>query len=215
MKPEIDVIIFDCDGVVIDSGADIANAVQYTMKYFGVPFIESSEIISYLGKGPEVLIRRCFKDCSEEIIQLAVPFYRGHYIKNCIIDTKLNNNVKETLEYFKNKKIAMVTNKPEDMTKKILTGLGVDDYFKLIIGPESVKNTKPHPEGLLKVLSTFGVEASKAIMIGDSNYDIEAGKSAGMYTCGVTFGLGSIEELTKSGPDFMIGDMFELVRVIG
>lgn len=214
MKPKIDTIIFDFDGVIVDSGADIANAVLYTLQYFGRPLLPREEIISYVGHGMESLIQRSFKDCGKEVISRAIPVYKKRYLDNAIVETRLYDNVKYTLEFFKQKNIGVVTNKPEDLAYKILEGLGVRDYFKIIVGPESVKNMKPDPEGLLKVISHFGGQPDKTIMVGDSYTDVQAGRRAGTMTCGVTYGLGDTEELKKESPDFLIDDMKELTDII-
>ncbi|MEN6462245.1 MAG: HAD-IA family hydrolase [Syntrophomonas sp.] len=218
MKFKVNVVVFDFDGVIIDSGADIASAAQDTLKVFNRPVLSKDEIISYVGHGAEVLIRKCFKDCSEEVIEQAIPFYKKYYLDNALIETKLYPNVKETLKVIKedneDKKIALVTNKPEEITKKILAGLGIRQYFDLIMGPESVKKIKPDPEGIRKVLDTFGIAAEKAIMVGDSYVDVEAGRNAGTNTCGVTYGLGNKEDLIKAAPDFYISDMSQLLEHI-
>jgi phosphoglycolate phosphatase len=215
MKFKVNVVIFDFDGVIIDSGADIASAAQHTLKVFNRPVLSKEEIISYVGHGAEVLIRRCFKDCNKEIIEQAIPFYKKYYLDNALIETTLYPNVKEMLKVIKgqgeDKKIALVTNKPEEISKKILAGLGIRQFFDLILGPESVKKIKPDPEGISKVLDTFGIAAEKAIMVGDSYVDVQAGKNAGTNTCGVTYGLGNKEALTESAPDFYISDMSQLL----
>jgi phosphoglycolate phosphatase len=214
MKYKIDVIIFDFDGVIVDSGSDIANAVNYTLNAFGQSQLPREEIISYVGRGAKNLIRDCFKDADEETIGKALPIYLEYYMEHAIIDTVLYPNVKETLEYFRDKKLGVVTNKPEELTKRILEGLGVREYFEVVLGPESLTHMKPHPEGLLKVLEAFGTNAEDALMIGDSYTDIQAGKSAGTYTCGVTYGLGAVEVLSAESPDFLIGDMLQLTQRI-
>lgn len=217
MKFEVNVVIFDFDGVIIDSGADIASAAQHTLKVFNRPVLSEDEIISYVGHGAEALIRRCFKDSSEELIKQAVPFYKKYYLDNALIETKLYPHVKETLKVIKEleeKEIALVTNKPEDISRKILAGLGIRQFFDLILGPESVKKIKPDPEGIKKVLAALGIAREKAIMVGDSYVDVQAGKNAGTITCGVAYGLGNKEELIKSAPDFLISDMSQLLEYI-
>ena len=185
MKLKIDLIIFDFDGVIIDSGADIANAINYSLKHFDKAELSKEEIVGYVGHGAEYLIRQCFKDANDELVKEAESFYKKYYLDHCVEETKLYINLKDTLEFFKNKKMAIVTNKPENLTKKILKELLILDYFDLIVGPESVTQLKPNPEGLIKVLQTLNETASKAIMIGDSYTDIEVGRKAGMNTCGV------------------------------
>lgn len=218
MKYQVDAVIFDLDGVIIDSGADIAAGVQHILQLFRRPVLSKDEILSYVGHGAEVLIRRSFKDCPEELIKQAIPVYKKYYLDNALIETRLYEHVHESLEYIKgqmgNKKIALVTNKPEDIAEKILEGLGVKEYFDLLLGPESVKRMKPDPEGIIKVLNELGIAVEKAIMVGDSHTDIEAGRSAGTVTCGVTYGLGDTDELIKASPDFLIRDMASLLEYI-
>jgi phosphoglycolate phosphatase len=214
MKLKLEILVFDFDGVIVDSGVDIANAVNHTLRYFNKPVLSKDEIISYVGHGAEYLIRQCFKASSEEQIKKALPYYKEFYLEHCVVETKLYDNLKETLEFFMTKKMAVVTNKPESITKKILYELEVLSYFDLIIGPESVKELKPNPEGLLKVLKVFGGRPEKAIMIGDSYTDIEVGRNAGMHTCGVTYGLGDINKLLESSPDFLINDISKLKELV-
>lgn len=215
MKYPVNLIIFDFDGVIIDSGQDIASAVQHVLKLFNQPVLSRKEIITYVGHGVEYLIRKCFKDCDDDTIKQVIPIYRKHYLENAVIKTRLYEHVEETLEYIRksgeNNKIALVTNKPEDLTYKILEVLGVKQYFDMAVGPESVKKMKPDPEGILQVLEHFNLPPQKAIMVGDSYVDVEAGKNAGTLTCGVTYGLGDREELIKSSPDILINHIAELL----
>jgi 2-phosphoglycolate phosphatase len=208
------VLIFDFDGVIIDSRDDIAGAVEYSLKHFGRPPLPRDEIISYIGWGADNLIRSCFKGCDDEVIRKAISFYKKYYLDNSVKETKLYKNVEETLDFFKGKKIALVTNKPEDISLSILDKLGVADRFNIVIGPESLKKLKPDPEGILKALDAFGEDPKKTIMIGDTYTDVEAGKAAGTYTCGVTYGIGSTEDLLKASPDYIVDDIIKLTDII-
>ncbi len=218
MKYPVNLIIFDFDGVIINSGQDIASAAQHVLKLFDRPVLSQEEIISYVGHGVQYLIRNCFKGCDDDFIEQVIPIYRKHYFENAVVETRLYKHVEETLEYIKktgeDNKIALVTNKPEDLSDKILDLLEVKQYFDVVVGPESVKKMKPDPEGILQVLEQFKISPRQAIMVGDSHVDIEAGKNAGTITCGVTYGLGDREELIKSSPDILINDMAELLTHI-
>jgi phosphoglycolate phosphatase len=218
MKYPVNLIIFDFDGVIIDSGQDIASAVQHVLKLFDQPVLSREEIIGYIGHGVEYLIRKCFKSCDDDTIKQVIPIYRKHYLENAVVETRLYEHVEETLEYInkpgEDNKIALVTNKPEDLTYKILDVFGVKQYFDMVVGPESVKKMKPDPEGILQVLEQFKIPPQQAIMVGDSHVDVEAGKNAGTVTCGVTYGLGNREELIKSSPDILINDLGELLEHI-
>jgi len=218
MKYPVNLIIFDFDGVIINSGQDIASAAQHVLKLFDQPVLSQEEIISYVGHGVQYLIKNCFKGCDDDFVEQVIPVYRKHYLKNAVVKTRLYEHVEETLKYIKksgeDNKIALVTNKPEDLTYKILEVLGVKPYFDMVVGPESVKKMKPDPEGILQVLEQFKIPPQQAVMVGDSHVDIEAGKNVGTITCGVTYGLGDREELIKSSPDILINDLAELLEHI-
>ncbi len=210
MKIEIDAIIFDLDGVLIDSGEDIANAVIHAISDLNTKRHTKQEIISFIGSGVEQLIRKAFDGCDDDTIFKAIKIYREYYIENCTVNTHLYSNVKDTLKYFETKKIAVLTNKLEDQSIKILEKLDIKKYMNLVYGPDSVPNMKPSPDGIFKILKEFDVKPNRAIMIGDSDTDIIAGKRAGVNTCGVTFGLGSLLDLKNEKPEFLIDNMIEL-----
>lgn len=151
---DINTIIFDFDGVVIDSGEDISDAVNKTLVHFGRPEIGIDKIISYVGDGALNLIKRCFTDADDELIYNALNYYRDYYFNNPVVKTCLYPGVREILEKFLDKgiKTAIVTNKPGLITMKILEQLDAGMFFDMVVAPEHIKNMKPHPEGLLKVM---------------------------------------------------------------
>lgn len=214
----VETVIFDLDGVIINSAADIITAINHTLKLFDFPPLPGPEIISYIGDGVGTLVRRSFRGCSEEMIAQALPLYREYYWSHALDETNLFPNVRETLETLKgrlNKKLALVTNKTEHATENILRGLNVRDYFDVVIGPESVKRLKPDPEGILHSLARTKAKSPQAVMVGDTHTDIEAGKNAGTWTCGVLYGFGDRDRLIKSQADFYITDISELLQFIG
>lgn len=214
----IEGLLFDLDGVIIDSGADIAGAVQHTLELFHQPVLTMDEIIDYVGDGASALIRRSFKYAAPDLIEKALPVYLEYYYAHSLIETRLYPHVKATLKNLRRTRpgleMAVVTNKPEAVSVKILTGLGVMDYFDRIIGPESVHRLKPDPEGILMMLQKWSVPPGQAIMIGDSHTDIQAGKAAGTITCGVTYGLGDKTALMEARADYMIDDLAQLLELI-
>ncbi|MGE5381549.1 MAG: HAD family hydrolase [Methylocystaceae bacterium] len=217
MKYQWDLFIFDFDGVIVNSGEDIVDAIQYTLALLNQPEQTSSQILAHIGHGVERMIRNVFAGVDEETIVAAIKIYRQYYLAHAVIKTRLYGQVGETLAVIKHdlhKKTAIVTSKPEELTRTILIGLKVSEYFDLVIGPESVKYMKPDPEGINKVLDYFGMAGNQAVMVGDMHTDIEAGKGAGVYTCGVTYGYGDQQELMASAPDLMIQGMGELLSHI-
>lgn len=216
MKLLLDLIILDFDGVIINSGADISAAVNHTRSLFDLPSLPGPTIIEYIGDGVRALIERSFKGCSPEMLEPALSLYREYYRLHALDETRLYPHVRTTLKalHGTGKKIALVTNKSESLAELILTGLEVRSYFDLVVGPESVQRMKPDPQGVIKVLDEFQTAARCAIMVGDTDSDIEAGRRAGTWTCGASYGLGDKENLFKSRPDLIIDDIAELLAHI-
>jgi len=217
MKRLVSVVIFDFDGVIIDSGSDIANAVQNTLSRFKQPLLSREEVIKHVGYGSEELIRRCFpQNSSEELIKAAHQHYKQYYQDHAVIESRRYPQVEEVLQRLKslNKKVALVTNKPEEITLKILKFFNISQYFDMVVGPESLKHKKPHPEGILKVLTAFAVTGSQAIMVGDSWVDVKAGKAARVLTCGVSYGLGNFRDLMETSPDYVLDHLAQLFDYI-
>jgi phosphoglycolate phosphatase-like HAD superfamily hydrolase len=98
------------------------------------------------------------------------------------------------------------------LTVAVLRGLGVENQFDAILGGDSAAEKKPHPALIHDVLNQFRIVPTDALIVGDGDTDVEAGKRAGVITCGVTYGLGSKEGLVAAQPDIIIDDLTELSR---
>ena len=147
----------------------------------------------------------CFTD-----IPRAVALFKKHYSENLVKHTDFYPYGREILEHFRNKKQAICSNKPEIFVRKILESLDGLQHFQAIIGGDSVKTKKPHPEGLDLILKKLKVSPDEAVLIGDSPVDIETGKRAGVYTCVVNYGLGLPEEIAAASPDCSVDCLSKL-----
>ena len=92
--------------------------------------------------------------------------------------------------------------------------MGVATYLPYVLGANNVTHAKPHPEPVLKTLADLGVEASRALVVGDMPVDILMGSRAGVRTCGVTWGNASREALASAGADYIIDSMPELLEIV-
>lgn len=235
----IEIYVFDCDGVVIDSGEDIADSVNRSLKEFGYWQVESREIVSFMGDGVTNLLLRTLARSTKNHFNLESEhnknefekiknFYLELYYKNPVVKTRLYAGIRELLRVLKekNKKVAMLTNKPAAIAERILERLNVREYFDFVIGPESEwKNgekikMKPSPDGLRLVLSKINEKenavftAKNMIMIGDSAVDIIAGKEAGCKTVGLRGGIGNTEKLLEQNPDLCFSVASEIEKFI-
>lgn len=212
MKREIELIMFDLDGTLAATGQDLANGVNHVRKSFGLEPLERRWVDGHVGRGVDHLLSRTlpqeFSGCVDEAMRLFLQYYERHMLDT----TKLYPRVWETLDYFGNKKRAIVTNKSYHLTVELLGGLGIGELFDAIVGGDSGPRKKPDPEPLRRVLGAFAVAPERAVMVGDGAIDIEAGKGAGVYTCGVSYGLGDSAELQAAGPDLVIDDLWQLTE---
>ncbi|MBN3039466.1 MAG: HAD-IA family hydrolase [Candidatus Omnitrophica bacterium] len=211
---EIDLIIFDFDGTLVDSREDIANAVNFTLRELGLKERGFQEIMSHVGKGLEYLMEKILGEDSISLVAQALAIFKDYYREHFKDNSLLYPGVKEMLEYFKDKNKVVVSNKQRDFVVLTLKGLGADGYFKEIIGGDNGKCVKPNPCPLNDTMQRFGIEKQKTIMVGDMDIDVLAGKEAGTATCAVTYGIGTREQIEKARPDYIIDDIKKLEEII-
>lgn len=212
MKKPIDLIMFDLDGTLADTGRDLADAVNHTRAHFDLPALPDALVYSNVGRGVEYLLKHSLPEESSHRFLEVMGVFLDRYENHLLDATVLYPNVLSTLDYFSNKKRVVVSNKIHRFTAVILTGLGIAERFDLILGGDSVAEKKPDPALLNHVLNLFNVSPRNALIVGDGATDVEAGKRAGVVTCGVTYGLGNREQLLAAQPDFIVDNLGELLN---
>ena len=210
----VEVLMFDLDGTLADTRADLTDAVNAALARLEMPPLSMEQVCRYVGDGVHALLSRALGPEHRDFIEEGIRFFREHYGVHMLDQTRLYPGVRETLEYFQGKRRAIVTNKPLEFTVRILKGLEIDVHFDLVVGGDSTVKRKPHPEPARKVLGATGVEARLAVMVGDSPADIEMAKRAGIYSVGVTYGLRPAAVLQAASPDLLLDDLRELQRYL-
>lgn len=214
MEKAVRLVVFDLDGTLVDSKVDLANSVNHALGAFGYPLLPNETIYSYVGDGASVLIRRSLGIDGREILPLALETFLTHYREHLLDTTVPFPGVSESLEAHSEAfEMALLTNKPVDMTRKILSGLSLSRYFIDVRGGDSFDSKKPNPEGLLRIMKKRGISPAETLMVGDSANDILAGQGAGAATCGVSYGLG-VKGFADHSPDFTIDRFPELFHRI-
>ena len=212
MKRPIDLIMFDLDGTLADTGPDLADSVNYTRSRFDLTPLPQQLIYTHVGRGVEYLLRHAVAEKAQrhfpEIMRVFLEYYQQHLLDK----TVLYPHVTEVLDYFGAKRSAVVTNKLHHLAVTVLRGLNIEHRFDVVLGGDSGAKKKPDPALLHLVLSRFRIIPANALMVGDGDTDIEAGRCAGVITCGVTYGLANRGDLVAAKPDFMIDDLAQLTR---
>jgi phosphoglycolate phosphatase len=209
----MDLLIFDLDGTLIDSRLDLANAVNATRAHMGMEALTNERVYSYVGNGAPVLIRRAMgEQATEAELQEALEFFLEYYRDHDLDFTTLYPGVKESLDRLlaAGKKMAVLTNKPVRMSRHIVEGLGVGNYFFQVYGGNSFEFKKPNPIGIEALMKEAGVNRAATLMVGDSYVDVQTARNAQVKCCGVTYGFAP-ESLNDPAPDKLVDRMEQMV----
>ena len=202
--------MFDLDGTLADTGLDLVDSVNFTRAYFGLASLAAQEVYANVGRGVEHLIRCSLPIKNDEHFVETMRVFVQHYEAHLLDKTVLYPGVRDVLDEFRSKLRVVVSNKIQRLTEAVVRGLGVADRFDLILGGDSAAEKKPHPALLNLALERFHTASTNALMVGDGDTDVEAGKRAGVMTCGVTYGLGDKDQLIAAKPDVLIEHVTEL-----
>ncbi|HLA00046.1 MAG TPA: HAD-IA family hydrolase [Thermodesulfovibrionales bacterium] len=208
----IKLIMFDLDGTLVNTAQDITNALNIAIKPYGMKNLTVEDTIQLIGEGISRLVEKILSvenmHLRSEIMNRFLEYYSEHIIEH----SKEYPHVKETLENLTTIKKAVISNKREDLSKRLLEELGLSEYFDLIIGSDTTGERKPSPVPVLYVINKLGLSGDESIIVGDSNYDIEAGKKAKVKTVAVTYGYRPRESLREA--DYIIDDIRELIPLL-
>ena len=182
-------ILFDLDGTLVDTAPDLMLAHNHVMKKFGYPTKSTEEIRNLVGKGAGAMIGRSIwgqakkefsKVNDEKIKKEMVREFVDFYGKNIIKESTLIDGVKEFLKWCKEQNISMAvcTNKQEHLSNDLLKKIGIYNYFEYVAGSATFDYCKPDPRHLTTVVEILYTDLKKKIMIGDSETDANAAKSA-------------------------------------
>ncbi len=208
----IKAILFDFDGTLINTNDLIYMSHNYAfgklygrditkdefLKLYGRPLLES--LTDYYGSdGAELL-----------------EFYREFNEKNHDLYVKSFDGVEEGIKKLKNDGflLGIVTSKRKSTLMKGLKFLGLSDYFECLITPADSEKYKPDPEPVLVGCRKIGVFPEETVYVGDSVFDIAAGKAAGTKTCAVKYSLTPADELERLQPDYFVSSIKELAGLI-
>jgi phosphoglycolate phosphatase len=211
---QIQLLIFDLDGTLVDSQLDLALSVNAVRREMGLEPLPIARVASYVGQGVTVLIRRALgENAPPETVEEAVALFLAYYRQHMLDNTVPYPGVRESLEELGTKKLAVLTNKPVDFSKALLAGLQMADKFIYIYGGNSFAQKKPGPVGVFRLMKDAKVAREATLLIGDSDTDVLTGRNAGVWTCGVTYGIGS-RTLEATPPDWLVGDMREVAALL-
>jgi phosphoglycolate phosphatase len=211
---EIQLLIFDLDGTLVDSEMDLALSVNAVRLQMGLTALPLKTIASYVGQGVTTLIEKSLgKPASSEDVHNGVNLFLAYYRMHMLDNTRAYPGVRESLDELKGRKMAVLTNKPVVFSRDLLAGLRLAEYFSFIYGGNSFDRKKPDPVGVFKLMEDTGFSRQQTMIVGDSDVDVQTARNAGVLACGVSYGIGS-QTLDAAAPDLMVSDLRDLVPLL-
>jgi phosphoglycolate phosphatase len=211
-------VIFDLDGTLLDTLADLGNSVNQVLTANGFPTHELDSYRYFVGDGEAVLITRALPEekRSNEIIRICLEGFRQDYGRNWNVNTKPYDGVTEMLDALKahGLKLAILSNKPHEFTKLCVSGLLPNWTFDAVSGHREPIPRKPHPAGALKIAEELRIPPSGFLYLGDTAIDMKTAVAANMFPVGVLWGFRSAEELQQSGARTLIKRPMDIMDLL-
>jgi phosphoglycolate phosphatase len=209
-------VVWDLDGTLIDSAADIARSLNRLFAELGLAPLGLDRVRGLIGEGVATLIERALAVAGKPRGELPagrdlVARFLSLYSEDAGRSTRLYPGAREALQKLGGSGVrhAICTNKPEQITRKILSDLDVGRHFETVIGGDTLARRKPDPLPLKAALAGLDVPSSEALMIGDSAIDVATARAAGVMIGVVSFGYARLP-VGELGADFVIDDLAAL-----
>ena len=203
-------LVFDLDGTLIDSRADLCSSVNAMLRHLNRQPLPDAVIASYIGDGVGLLVRRALGDPSDgAFFEAALAYFLDYYREHKLDSTYVYPGVFEALDRLRieaagaPRRMAVLTNKPIVPSQAICDALGLSPYFFRIYGGNSFATKKPDPEGLETLIREAGAAPEETLMIGDTNVDILTARNAGAWSIGCSYGLAP-HTLEDAEPDCIV-----------
>lgn len=202
-------ILFDLDGTLVDSVVDLATGINLLRSELDLPPLSIPTVRACVGDGATMLVRRALGDdlFTPARLQRFLTLYGEHLTET----TALYPGISACLDLVAERPLAVVTNKPYQLTMDLLAALDLSRYFPVVIGGDSCPVKKPDPTPIKVALHRLGATAKEAIMIGDHHTDLISGQAAGLAVCFCTWGFGDDGGCT---PTHRVDNATELLQVL-
>ena len=211
-------ILFDLDGTLLDTLADIGAAVNRVLAGKGFPTHELDAYRYFVGDGTAMLIKRALPEDkrNDDAIRACLTEFFKDYGRNWNVKTKPYEGIPEMLDALKDRglKMAILSNKPHEYTKQCATELLSNWNFEIIIGQRDGAPPKPDPAGALEVATRLNIPPADFLYIGDSGVDMKTAVASGMFPVGVLWGFRSMGELKDNGSLALVDRPSEILSLL-
>jgi phosphoglycolate phosphatase len=195
--------VLDLDGTLVDSLDDLAASANHALATLGLPPRRRDEIRGFVGEGQRRLLERAVAP-RHELLEPALAAWHAHYAEHCLDATRLYPGLAAALAGAR-RLLAVHTNKPGALARRILSGLAVAPRLVAVVGGDEAPR-KPDPAGLLRIMAHAGASPEDTVFVGDSRIDAATALGAGVRFVAVTWGFSSREELAAAGATTFVDD---------
>lgn len=212
-------ILFDVDGTLLNTLEDLSDAVNRVLAGKGFPTHKLEAYRYFIGDGSAMLITRALPEekRNDDTIRSCIEMFIEDYGRNWNVKTKPYDGVTEMLDALmaRGLKIAALSNKPHEFTKRCVNDLLPNWTFEVVLGYRDAVPLKPDPASALEVAKRLNIPPVDFLFLGDSAVDMKTAIAAGMYPVGVLWGYRSIEELQENGAQALIERPLEILNLLG
>lgn len=213
-----DAILFDLDGTLLNTLDDLANAANEALAASGFPTHPADAYRYFIGEGAKNLMKNALPPSrrTEETIAQHLAQFRENYERMWDKNTRPYDGVPEMLSALQARSIsvAVLSNKPDDFTRKCVEQLLPEWRFAAIFGQRDGMPRKPDPAAALEIANIFGRSPAEILYLGDSGTDMKTAVAAGMFPVGALWGFREREELLANGAQALIAHPKELLNLL-
>jgi phosphoglycolate phosphatase len=217
MMSKFNLIMFDLDGTLVETGLEIADAVNDTLRRFELPEVRQTQVNDWIGHGARELLIQAWAFSSQQDVAAVrasprlpqiIAEFDGHYERRCGTRSHLYPQVREVLDDLRGQRVrlAVVTNKEGRFTRRVLDAHRLTPYFDCVISGDSLPTKKPDPAGVLSCLAQFDMPADQALFVGDSSIDVATARNAGVAVWVLPYGYNMGQAIETCGADQVIQD---------
>jgi phosphoglycolate phosphatase len=208
-----DTVIFDLDGTLTDPFLGITRSIGHALDQLGIRSPEPEALGHWIGPPLRLTFRALLETEDEELVEQAVAAYRERYFDIGYLENVLYQGVAEMLQSLEvaGARLFVVTSKVEPLARMIMKHFELDRHFAGIYGTEAGGRLDDKADLLKEVIVRESIDPRRAVMVGDTRFDMIAAAASGMRGIGVTYGYGSSEDLLRSGAEILCGRPLELI----
>ena len=209
-------ILFDLDGTLVDTAADLANAMNFALQRFGQPAHSVEACKQMIGNGVKRFAERALAQDVQHLRDEVLSVMRARYHDKCLEHSRLYDGIFDTVKKLREKglRLAVVTNKGQVDAERIVEHFFGADTFECVVGVVGNMPVKPDTAGTIKIVESMGLSCEDFLFVGDGEVDVRTAASAQIRSVGASWGFRGRDELVEAKADIIIDSPAEILDLV-